>query len=118
MNQVRVDEGELLVTPHGLDRLWGLRRELRIPLVHVRGATYDPDVARDPKGIRAPGLALPGKWVGTFHHGGETTFWSVSDPRDNVVIELSDEEFDRVIATVEDPRATERAINAAVVQSR
>lgn len=114
MNTITVAEGELVIEPRGLDKLWGLRREIRVPLTHVRGATWDPDVAADPKGLRAPGLALPGKYVGSFHRDGETTFWSVSDPRDNIVVQLAGEEFDRVVATVADPRAEEERINAAL----
>lgn len=115
MNVIALTEDELVVEPKGLDKLWGLRSELRIPLAHVRGATADPGVADEPRGVRSPGLAVPGKYVGTFRRDGEASFWSVSDPRDNVVIQFEDEEFARAVLTVEDPAATEHAINAALL---
>ena len=84
----------------------------------MRGATADPGVAGEPRGIRAPGLSVPGKHVGTFHRDGEASFWNVSDPRDNVVVQLQDEEFARAVLTVDDPAAVEHAINEAVRRAR
>jgi hypothetical protein len=114
MNVIALTEEDLIVEPKGLDKLWGLRKELRVPLSHVRGATADAGVASEPRGVRAPGLSVPGKYVGTFRRDGEASFWSVSDPRDNIVIQFQDEEYARAVLTVEDPAATERAINTAL----
>ncbi|TKV61379.1 hypothetical protein FDO65_07250 [Nakamurella flava] len=113
MNEITLTAEELVVEPRGLDKLWSFTRELRIPLTHVRGATADPGVVDEPRGIRAPGLAVPGKYAGTFHRGGEATFWNVSDPRDNLVVELRDEKYVRLVLTVADPTGEERRINAA-----
>ena len=113
MNTVTVTSTELIVEPQGLDKLWGLKRELRFPLSHVLGATADDGVAADPRGLRAPGLSIGGKTVGTFHRDGEAVFWSVDDPRSNVVIQLRDERLARVVVTVQDPAATERAVTEA-----
>lgn len=114
MNTIAITERELTIEPRGLDKLWGFRRQITVPLEHVRGATFDSGVAAEPTGLRAPGLSLPGKHVGTFRRDGEVTFWNVSDPSRNVVIEFVDEPFDRAVLTVDDPRAVEAAINAAL----
>lgn len=114
MNSVTVTASELVIVPQGMDKLWGLRRELRFPLSHVRGATADSGVAAEPRGLRAPGLAVPGKYVGTFHRDGEASFWNVSDPRANIVIQLHDERYVRAVLTVSDPTAAEREINSAL----
>lgn len=114
MNDITITADELIVEPRGLDKLWSFTRELRIPLAHVRGATADTGVADEPRGLRAPGLAVPGKYAGTFHRDGEATFWNVSDPRHNLVVELQDEKFRRLVLTVADPSGEERRINAAV----
>jgi hypothetical protein len=90
MNTVIVDGVELVITPQGLDKVWAFRSELRVPLGHVRGATADTGVADGPRGLRAPGLAIPGKYVGTFKKDGESTYWNVSDRRRNVVIDVAD----------------------------
>lgn len=108
----------LLVEPMGLDKMWSFTRRLTIPLANVRGATIDPDVAAEPKGLRHPGLAIPGKGAGTFTREGDTCFWNVSARRSGhrrtIVIQLAQEKYQRLYLTVADPRATVDAINAAL----
>lgn len=117
MNIVTLNATELVVEPQGLDKLWSLTRKLEIPLEHVRGATFDPGANHEPKGLRAPGLAVPGKWSGTFHRDGEKSFWNVSTPGETIVIELAHEHFDRLVLTVDKARSVVDSINLAL-QSR
>ena len=117
MNTVAITNKSLVVEPKGLDKLWSLKRRLEIPLSNVRGATFDPGANSEPKGLRAPGLAIPGKWAGTFNRDGEKPFWNVSKPGDTVVIELVNEHHDRLILTVNDPRVLVDKINAAIQDS-
>ena len=114
MNIVTIVDNNLVVEPQGLDKLWSLKRRLEIPLASVRGATFDPGANNEPKGLRAPGLAIPGKWAGTFLRDGERSFWNVSKPGETVVIELANEHYDRLILTVDDPRALVDQINTAI----
>lgn len=116
MNTITIEGTDLIIEPRGLDKLWGLRSRITVPLDHVQGATVEPNVAAEPKGFRSPGLHLPGKIVGTFRRDGEVVFWNVSDPNANVVIEFSDEQFDRAVLTVSDPEATARLINDSIPQ--
>lgn len=109
--RVAVTAGQLIVEPHGLDRLWSFTHRIEIPLDQVRGATYDPEAADEPKGVRAPGLGLPGKYAGTFHKDGERHFWNVSPGSRVVVISLQGHRFDRLYLTVADPRALVDRIN-------
>lgn len=74
MNTVAICGGELIVKPRGLDKLWGFRRELRVPLAHVQGATADASVAQNPPRLRLLGLSLPGKHVGTFFRDGQHSY--------------------------------------------
>ena len=112
MNTVTITPESLTVEPLGLDKLWSLRRRLEFPAGHVRGATFDPGANSEPKGLRAPGLHIPGKWSGTFHRDGEKSFWNVSAPDRTVVVELVDEDFDRLYLTVDEPRTVVDEINA------
>ena len=57
--RVTVTPTELIVEPRGLDKLWSFRRRIVVPLSHVRGATHDPGMKHEPRGLRAPGLGLP-----------------------------------------------------------
>jgi hypothetical protein len=117
MNTVTITEASLIVEPRGLDKLWSFTRKLEIPLSHVRVATFDPGANHEPKGLRAPGLAVPGKWAGTFTRDGDKSFWNVSAPGETIVIELASENFDRLVLTVDHPRATVDAVNSSL-QSR
>ena len=117
-NTVTLTPDALLVEPTGLNKLWSLTRQLTIPLAHVRGATFDPDVTAEPKGLRHPDLAVPGKWAGTFTKDGDTSFWNVSPRRSGhrrtIVVQLDQEKYQRLYLTVADPRGTVDAINAGL----
>jgi hypothetical protein len=115
-NTLTLDSGRLVVEPVGLDKLWGFRRRIEVPLAQVRGATYDPGAAHAAKGLRAPGLALPGrKWVGTFRTDGDRCYWNVVAGGQTIVVSLRDgSPFDRLYLTVDDARAVVDRVNAAV----
>lgn len=115
MARVSIDDTDLIIEIEGMDKLWALQSRLTIPLANVRGATADPGIAKDPKGLRAPGTHLPGViTAGTFHADGERVFWDVRDPAGAVVVELRDERFARLVIEVTDPRATVTLIEQAV----
>lgn len=118
MAQVHIDGDRLVVAIEGLDKLWSLKSRLEIPLANVRGATADPGMVREPKGLRAPGTHVPGViTAGTFHIDGERVFWDVRDPAKAVVIELADERYARLVVEVDDPRDTVTRVEAAVDRS-
>ncbi|MET8573101.1 hypothetical protein [Streptomyces sp. NPDC004783] len=115
MAHISIDDGNLIVEIEGLDKLWALKSRLTIPLAHVRGATADPGVVKEPKGLRSPGTHLPGVvTAGTFHIDGERVFWDVHDPAKAVVIQLADERYARLVIQVADPRATVALIEDAL----
>ncbi|MFI1735262.1 hypothetical protein ACH40E_39790 [Streptomyces acidicola] len=115
MALIRIDGDNLVVVIEGLDKLWSFKGSLTIPLANVRGATADPGIATDPKGIRAPGSHVPGViTAGTFHQDGEKVFWEVKDPSKAVVVELADERYTRLVLQVDDPRATVALVENAL----
>lgn len=114
MNDLRIEEDNLIVVPRGLNKLWGFHKKLVFPLTHVVGATYDPQVVDEPKGLRSPGLATPGRWVGTFRKDGEKHYWCARKGMKSIVISLKDDNFDRLFLTVDKPREWVDQINAAL----
>ena len=87
MAQVTIAGDDLIVDVEGLDKLWALKSRLTVPLGNVRGATADPGIVREPKGIRAPGTHVPGVVVaGSFYADGERVFWDVRDADKAIVI--------------------------------
>ncbi|GLW30444.1 hypothetical protein [Actinoplanes regularis] len=112
---VRVDGDTLVIDVQGLDKLWALKSRLEIPLANVTGATADPGIGRERKGVRAPGTHVPGViTAGTFHLDGEKVFWDVRDPSKAVVIALRDQTYARLVIEVEDPRATVDLVEHAI----
>ncbi|GGN94038.1 hypothetical protein [Nocardia rhizosphaerihabitans] len=104
MAEVSIDGMDLMVRIEGLDKLWALKSRLVIPLANVRGATIDPGIIKERKGIRAPGTYLPRViTAGTFHIDGERVFWDLRDPDKAVVIELADERYARLVVEVDNP---------------
>lgn len=117
MAEVSIDGDTLTVRMEGLDKLWALKSQLSIPLANVRGATQDPGIIHEHKGIRAPGTHVPGIiTAGTFHVDGERVFWDVHDSTKAVVIELADERYARLVIEVDDPAATVALIESACVR--
>ncbi|WP_103546134.1 hypothetical protein [Streptomyces sp. SM1] len=110
------ERGLLTVEFRGLDKLWTLKSRLEIPLAHVRGATHDPGMAREPKGIRVAGTHFPGYiTAGRFRQGGERLFWDVKNPDKAVVVALADGgTYDRLVIEVDDPRATVALIERSI----
>ncbi|MFB8102093.1 MULTISPECIES: hypothetical protein [Streptomyces] len=116
MALIRIAGDNLVVVMEGLDKLWAFKSRLTIPLANVRGATVDPGIATDFKGIRAPGSHIPGVIIaGTFHHDGDKVFWDVKDASKAIVVELADEEYTRLVLQVDDPRAAVALVENALV---
>jgi hypothetical protein len=115
MAQVSIDNGELIVEIEGLNKVWALKSRIAIPLNHVRGATIDPGIVREWKGVRTAGTYLPGVIVaGTFRTEGERVFWDVRDAQKAVVIQLDDAEYARLIVEVDDPHGVVDLIEQAL----
>ena len=115
MAQVTIAGDDLIVDVEGLDKLWALKSRLIVPLGNVRGATADPGIVREPKGLQAPGTHVPGVVVaGSFYADGQRVFWDVHDADKAIVIELGDEKYARLVIEVDDPRGTVDMIEKAV----
>lgn len=115
MARVQIVDDRLRVQLRGLSRVWAMRSRLEVPLTNVRGATFDPDVVREPKGVRSPGLHVPGvAAVGTFHHDGEKTLWETYRGTRTVVIQLAGEPYDRIVVEVPNPRETVELVNRSL----
>jgi len=114
MTEVEIADGHLRVVVEGFDKVLTLRSTLDIPLIHVRGASQDPDALRERHGLRLAGTSLPGVVAAGTFFDGQWWFLDVHHPEDAVKIDLDHEHYVALIVEVADPVATVRAINAGV----
>jgi hypothetical protein len=115
MTKIEIVGAELLVHMVGMDRMWALKSELRIPLAHVAGVERDAEEAAAwYHGFRAPGTNIPGVIVaGTFYSHAGRVFWDVHHADNAIAIRLHDETFSKLVIEVEDPDAAIALIEQA-----
>ena len=71
MTTVAFDDGTLRVRLTRREKVAGLLRDLNVPLSAVRAVTVVADGLDATQGLRAPGLAIPGRRIGTWRRGGQ-----------------------------------------------
>lgn len=114
-NLVKILSDSIEIEPLGMNKVWGFQGKLEIPVSHIKGATLDQEILQD-RGMRAPGLAGFGKYVGTFRKEGEKTYFDVSHNETPVVIQLENEYYDRLVLGVENPKKVVDDINNLTVR--
>jgi hypothetical protein len=95
------------------ERILGLLRDLEVPLSAVQGVDVVPDGPAVLRGLRAPGLGLPGRKVGTWRGRGEKTLVSVRRGQPEVRVHLTGQRFDTLLLGVDDPAAVAAALPTA-----
>ncbi|NEK86713.1 hypothetical protein GCU60_13255 [Blastococcus saxobsidens] len=97
------------------ERIAGLLlRDVDVPLDSVREVEVLPDGLRATRGIRAPGLALPGiRKIGTWRRRGERTMVSVRRGQPAVRIRLEGQPFDALLVGADDAAAVAATLSAA-----
>ncbi len=67
------------------------------------------------KGIRAPGINIPGVvTAGTFYQKGEKIFWGVKNSDKSIMIDLKNNSFTRIIIEVDNPEESIKNIQASL----
>jgi hypothetical protein len=96
------------------EKIAGLVRDVDVPLTAVR----DVEVVREPlavlRGLRAPGLALPGvRKIGTWRRPGERTLVSVRRDQPAVRVRLEGARWDALLIGTDEAEAVAAALAAA-----
>lgn len=100
--QVRFTRGE---------KIAGLIRDIDLPLAAIRDARVVPDGLAATRGLRAPGLGLPGhRKIGTWRRPGNKTVVSVRRDRPAVQITADHPGLDGLLLAVSDPEQLVAAI--------
>ena len=99
----------LRITLTPTEKVLGLLRDLEVPLAAVRSAEVVPDGVAALRGLRAPGLGLPTRRIGTWRRRGTRTLVSVRrGPA--VRLELTGQRFDTALVTVDDAASVVAAV--------
>jgi hypothetical protein len=104
----------LIAEPLWLDKLWSFRSRIEVPLHQVTAAYAADRRAFIGWRFHFPGVSLPG-WIaaGTFIGKGERIFCNVHRSPRILVIDLTENWFDRILVEVENPDGLARDIRSA-----
>jgi hypothetical protein len=91
----------------GMHKLWAFKSEITIPASHIISAYQDVESITGWKGWRLPGTFIPFVLTaGTFYNGHEKDFWDSTDLNKCIIVELKDEQYDKLVIEVEDVAAS------------
>lgn len=97
------------------EKIAGLIRDVRVPLTSVRDVETVADGLGAVRGIRAPGLGLPGhRAIGTWRRPGEKTLVSVRRGQPAVRVTLAGERYDALLVGSHDAAAVADTVRRAV----
>lgn len=100
MTTVHVADDALQVRLTTFEKIAGLLGDLDVPLSAVRTATAVPDGVRAVRGLRAPGLAVPGwRRIGTWRGRGAKRYVAVRSGEPALHVRLSGARYDEVLVT-------------------
>lgn len=106
--RVEVADGALIVRPRGLNRMWALKSEVRVPLSDIFEVRLGVARRSVTSGFRMPGTYFPGLiQAGTYRRKGEKSFWLVGRTSKVTVIECRAGRFDRIVLQLTDETAAE-----------
>jgi len=117
MVNVNVEDGKLVLTLEGLDKLWAMKSRLAIPLSNVSAVRADAKIAAEKghTGFKLAGARLGERLIaGSFRQEGQTVFWDVHDAAKVIVLDLHDEHYAQLIVEVEDPATAVAQVQAAL----
>jgi hypothetical protein len=96
------------------EKVLGLLRDVEVPLTAVRSVDVVDDALAAARGLRAPGLGLPGlRKIGTWRSGGHTTLVCVRRGQPGVRIVLEGQRWSELLVGTDDAEAVAAALAAA-----
>ena len=113
MARIRTTQDELTVELSPAERLWSLRGDVSVPRSTVTSAQVHDDALAQARGLRAPGLALPGRIkVGTWRSRSGKDLVVARRGEPAVVVELEGAAWRRLVVSQPNRAAAERVAEA------
>lgn len=98
MSTVELTSSTLTVRWSRLDKALGLLRDQVVPRSSITGVEVVEDGLSAPRGLRAPGLGLPGlRKIGTWRRRGSTTLVDVRRGEPAVRVRLTGHRYDELL---------------------
>ena len=104
----------LTVSLTRFEKIAGLLRDVTVPRSAVRAVEVVTEPLTAMRGLRAPGLALPGvRKIGTWRRPGERTFVCGHRDQPAVRLSLSGQRYDSLLVGADDAAAIAAALTPA-----
>jgi len=99
-----IDDDAVTVELSAIEKFEALHGNVTVPRSAIAGVRTVPDGMDELHGLRMPGTGVPGVvMVGTWRDHEIVTFAVCHGRRPAVVIDLTDQVYDRLVITVDDP---------------
>lgn len=109
------DAGELVVALSRAEKAAALHGEVRVPLASVREIDVVQDSLAAVRGLRAPGLGIPGRTkIGTWRRRGHRTFAVARRGRPALRLALVDAVYDKLVISHDEAYVLAERVRAAV----
>jgi hypothetical protein len=96
------------------EKIAGLLRDVDVPLSAVRDVAVVDDALAATRGLRAPGLGLPGvRKIGTWRGAGEKMLVCVRRGQPAVRVRLGGQRWDTLLIGADDPAAVAAGLTGA-----
>src|SRR4051812_39165137 len=116
MAAITVENDELLLTLSTREKVAGLHGDIRVPIASVHAVGVERDALAAVRGMRAPGLALPGRTkIGTWRRRASRAFVVARRDVPAVRVSLRGAGYDELLVSTEDAQAAADRIRSHAV---
>lgn len=114
MASMRLTDDELLVQLTPREKVAGLHGDLVVPIAAVRDVRVEPEPVSAARGLRAPGLAIPGRTkIGTWRRRGSRSFVVARRGVPAVRVTLEGVKPDELLVSTADAEAVAASLRTA-----
>lgn len=115
MAHIRLTDAHLEVALTRREKIAGLLGDLRVPVAAIGRVDVVENAFDAVRGLRAPGLAIPGLTrVGTWRGRGRRTFVVARAGQPALVVDLEGQRYDRLVLSTTDAASLRDRLRAAV----